>query len=105
MSFPSGFLHDNIPFYFTFALKTSKKVKGSKKAFLFFFFSSFLRFFPPNFMAAPEAYGCSQARGHIGAATAGPHRSHSNTGSRVSSATYAAATTGTPQSVSLRIKL
>ena len=39
--------------------------------FAFFFFFLFL-------MAAPEAYGRSQARGQIGAKAAGLHQSHSN---------------------------
>ena len=33
------------------------------------------------FRATPAAYGRSQARGRIGAAAAGLHHSHSNTGS------------------------
>ena len=39
-------------------------------------------------MAAPVAYGSSQARGRIGAEAAGLHQSHSNTGSKT---TYASA--------------
>ena len=35
------------------------------------------------FRAAPVAYGSSQARGQIGAATAGLHHSHSNTRSEL----------------------
>ena len=35
------------------------------------------------FMAAPVAYGSSRARGQIGAAAAGLHHSHSNTGSEL----------------------
>ena len=35
-----------------------------------------------SFRAAPVAYGDSQARGWIGAATAGLHRSHSNVGAK-----------------------
>ena len=35
------------------------------------------------FRAAPAAYGGSQARGRIGAVAAGPHHSHSNTGSEL----------------------
>ena len=48
--------------------------------FFFFFF-----FFP--FRATPAVFGSSGARGHIGAATAGLHHSHSNTTSEPS-ATY-----------------
>ena len=36
------------------------------------------------FMAAPKAYGGSQARGLIGAIAAGLHHSHSNSGSEPS---------------------
>ena len=49
---------------------TRVKIDGT---FLFFFFF-FLK-------AAPAAYGDPQARGQIGAAAAGLHRSHSNVGS------------------------
>ena len=35
------------------------------------------------FRATPEAYGSFQARGRIGAATAGLHHSHSNAGSKL----------------------
>ena len=31
--------------------------------------------------AAPAAYGCSQARGRVGAVATGLHQSHSNSGS------------------------
>jgi len=34
------------------------------------------------FRAAPEAHGSSQVRGRIGAAVAGLHHSHSNSGSK-----------------------
>ena len=40
-------------------------------------------FFSFLFTATPEAYGSSQARGRIGAAAAGLHHSHSNTGSEL----------------------
>ena len=50
--------------------------------FIFYFFVFCL------FSATPTAYGGSQARGQIGAVTAGLHHSHSNTGSRAMSATY-----------------
>ena len=43
--------------------------------------SIFLSFF--LFMAAPAAYGSSQARGQIGTAAAGLYHSHGNTGSQV----------------------
>ena len=46
------------------------------KTFFFFFFFLLLR-------AAPKAYGNSQARGQIGATTAGLHHSHSNAGSEL----------------------
>ena len=42
----------------------------------FFFFFFFL------FRAAPAAYGTSQGWDQIGVAAAGPHHSHSNTGSK-----------------------
>ena len=42
----------------------------------FFFFCLFA-----FFRATPEAYGCSQARGLIGAVATGLHQSHGNTGS------------------------
>ena len=48
--------------------------------FFFFFFFVFFVFFS-FFWAPPEAYGGSQARGLIGAAAAGLHQSHSNSGS------------------------
>ena len=55
---------------------------------LFFFFDSMMSANKDNFLsfffflgAAPVAYGVSRARGHIGAATASVHHSHSNTGS------------------------
>ena len=49
-------------------------------AFLFFFFSvSFIYLF----RATPVACESSQARGQIGAAAAGLHQSHSNTGSEL----------------------
>ena len=35
------------------------------------------------FRAAPMAYGCSQARGQMGAAATGLHHSHSNAGSEL----------------------
>ena len=38
-------------------------------------------FFSSRFMAAPMAYGHSQARGQIGAAAAGLHHRHSKAGS------------------------
>ena len=47
---------------------------GSPTDLFFFFFFCLFR-------AAPEAYGGSQARGPTGAAAAGPHHSHGNTGS------------------------
>ena len=50
----------------------------------FFFLSFFL------FRAALAAYGNSQARGRIGAAAAGLHHRHSNTGSQLQSTTHAA---------------
>ena len=39
-------------------------------------------FFFCIFRAASMAYGCSQARGQIGAVAAGLHHSHSNKGSK-----------------------
>ena len=47
---------------------------------LFIFIFYFLWLFAISW-AAPAAYGGSQARGQIGAAAAGLHQSHSNTGS------------------------
>ena len=46
----------------------------------FIFYDHFVCLFV--FMAAPEAYGSSQARGQIGAAAAGLCHSHSNTRSK-----------------------
>ena len=40
-------------------------------------------FYPPLFMAAPVAYGGSQARGQMRAAAARLHHSHSNVGSEL----------------------
>ena len=50
-------------------------------------------FFFAFFMAAPTAYGGSQARGQIGAIATGLRHSHSNTGFRIlaTSATYTTA--------------
>ena len=41
-----------------------------------------MRYFTVFFMAAPMAYGNSQARGQIGAAATGLHCNLSNTGSK-----------------------
>ena len=49
---------------------------------LIFFYFSFFCFLIFNFMATPAAYGSSWARGQIGAAAAGLHHCHGNTGSR-----------------------
>ena len=46
--------------------------------FFFYFFFFFFSLSPFLFMAAPAAYGSSQARGQIGAAAAGLHHSCSN---------------------------
>ena len=46
------------------------------------FFLSFFFFCLLSFMAAPAAYGGSQARGPIGAVAASLHHSHSNAGSK-----------------------
>ena len=55
------------------------------KGFLFYFFSKyFLLFIYLLFMAAPMAYGGSQARGWIGATAAGLRHSHSHTWSKPS---------------------
>ena len=60
---------------FIFLLKESIAIS-------FFHNSSFLFVLFFLFRAIPIAYGSSQARGQIGAAAAGLHYSHSNTGSK-----------------------
>ena len=46
-----------------------------------FFLKSYL--FIYLFRATPEAFGCSQAKGQIGAVAAGLHHSHSNVGTKL----------------------
>ena len=53
---------------------------GQPKVLLNWVLTFFLSFFF-FLMAAPETHGTYQARGQIGAATAGLHHSHSNSGS------------------------
>ena len=55
----------------------SQKEESEKK----FFSNSCFVFVSLLFRAIPVAYGCSQARGQMGAATAGLHHCHSNAGS------------------------
>ena len=65
-----------------YAIGTVQKQTNKQKLFSVLIFLNFLLFLLINlfllFKAAPAADGCSQARGPIGATTAGLHHSHSN---------------------------
>ena len=61
---------------FVVSLSEKKKKKKCLKAVLFIYFCLFA-----FSRATPSAYGCSQARGPIGAVAAGLPQSHRNVGS------------------------